>query len=162
MKKFFLVVLIILTTYVFLGIASIDKRYFVCPIEYKNDIIVRNDAGGNGVFAATRSGGRRLHKGIDLLADVGTPVLAAKSGKIISAAQNFGMGKYVIVQHKNDVITVYGHLSEILVRKNDYVGQGQVIGKVGRTGNARYRSILSHLHFEVRKNGIPQDPLEYI
>jgi len=161
MKKIILIILIILMISVFLGIAAMDKQYFICPIEYKSDIIIRNDQGGDGSFASSRSG-RRMHKGIDLLADEGTLVLAAKSGRVISATQNRGMGKYVIIQHRDNIITIYGHLSEIFVRKNDYLRQGQVIGSVGRTGNARYRSILSHLHFEIRKNGIPQDPLGYI
>jgi len=161
MKKILLIILIILSTSVFLGLASMDKQYFICPIEYKSDIIIRQDTGGDGLFAANRSG-RRMHKGIDLLADEGVPVLAAKSGKVVSATQNRGMGKYVIIRHSNNIITIYGHLSKILVQKNDYLRQGQVVGRVGRTGNARYKSILSHLHFEIRENGIPQDPLGYI
>jgi murein DD-endopeptidase MepM/ murein hydrolase activator NlpD len=103
-----------------------------------------------------------MHKGIDLLAAKGTPVLAAKSGKVICATQNRGMGKYIIIRHSDNIITIYGHLSEILVRKDDYLRQGQVIGKVGRTGNAGNRNIMSHLHFEIRQNGVPQDPLGYI
>ena len=161
MKKILLIILIILSTSVFLGLVSMDKQYFICPIEYKSDIIIRNDNRGDGLFASSRSG-RRIHKGIDLLADEGSPVLAAKSGKVVSATQNRGMGKYVIIRHRNNVITIYGHLSEIFVRKYDYLRQGQVIGSVGRTGNARYRDILPHLHCEIRKNGIAQDPLEYI
>lgn len=161
MKKILLIILIIASVYVFLGLASMDKRYFVCPIEYKSDIIIRNDDRGDGLFATSRSG-RRIHKGIDLLAEVGTPVLSAKSGRVISATRNRGMGKYVIVRHRGNIITIYGHLSEIYVRKNDYVRQGEVIGSVGKTGNARFGGILPHLHFEIRKNGVPQDPLEYI
>ncbi len=161
MKKILLITLILLSTSIFLGLSSMDKQYFICPIGYKSDIIIRNDNRGDGLFAASRSG-RRMHKGIDLLADVGAPVLAAKSGKVVSATRNRGMGKYVIIRHSNNIITIYGHLSEIIVRKNEYVRQGQVIGSVGRTGNARYSDILTHLHFEIRKNGIPQDPLEYI
>ena len=58
-------------------------------------------------------------------------------------------------------ITVYGHLLYFFVRRDDYVRQGQVIGRVGKTGNARAIDMLPHLHFEVRENGVPQDPLEY-
>ncbi|PIQ84869.1 MAG: hypothetical protein COV73_06580 [Candidatus Omnitrophica bacterium CG11_big_fil_rev_8_21_14_0_20_43_6] len=103
-----------------------------------------------------------MHNGLDLLAKVGTPVCTAKSGKVISATQNRGMGKYVIVKHRDNIITIYGHLANIFVRRNDYVRQGQVIGGVGKTGNARPSDMLPHLHFEIRKNGVPQDPLEYI
>lgn len=160
-RRILLVFLILICVYVFLGISSLDKQYFVCPIEYKNDLIIRHDLRGNGSFASNRSG-RRIHKGLDLLAKVGTPVYAAKSGKVISASQNPGMGKHVILRHREGMITIYGHLSSIAVQKGDYVRQGTVIGSVGKTGNAAARDMLPHLHFEVRKNGVPQDPLEYI
>ena len=144
-----------------LGLAGMDKQYFICPIEYKNDIIIRNDNRGDGLFASARRG-RRIHQGLDLLADVGTVVCTAKSGKVISATQNKGMGKYIIIRHRDNIITIYGHLSNIFVHRDDYVRQGQIIGRVGKTGNARAAGVLPHLHFEIRKNGIPQDPLEYI
>ena len=161
MKKILLVILLLSTVYIFVGLTSLDKQYFICPVRYKNDILVRHDNHGDGLFASDRSG-NRIHKGIDLLAKVGTPVLAAKSGQVLAATQNRGMGKYVIIRHKYNIISIYGHLSELDVRKHDYVIQGEVIGKVGKTGNAAYRDMLSHLHFEIRKNGIPQDPLHYI
>jgi len=161
MRKILLIILILTAAFVFLGLARMDKQYFICPVEYKNDIIIRNDNRGGGLFASSRSG-NRIHKGIDLLADVGLPVLTARSGKVISATSNRGMGKYVIVRHRGNIITIYGHLSEIYVHKNEYVRQGQIIGSVGKTGNARPADMLPHLHFEIRKNGIPQDPLEYI
>ena len=161
MKKILLAILILVSFSIFLGLAALDKRYFICPIAYKSDIVIRNDNRGDGLFASSRSG-RRMHKGIDLLADVGTPILAAKNGQVVSATQNRGMGKYVIIRHRDNIITIYGHLSEIDVRKNDSVRQGQIIGKVGKTGNARSCDILPHLHFEIRKNGIPEDPLKYI
>ena len=160
-KNFLLIILILVCASLFLGLAKMDKQYFVCPIEYKNDIIVRNDHRGDGLFASSRSG-RRIHKGLDLLADVGTVVYAAKSGRVVSSTQNKGMGKYIIIRHRDNIITIYGHLSNIFVRKNDYVRQGQVIGSVGKTGNARPADMLPHLHFEIRKNGVPLDPLEYI
>ncbi|MDP2927573.1 MAG: M23 family metallopeptidase [Candidatus Omnitrophota bacterium] len=160
-KKILLIILILICVCVFLGLAWMDKQYFICPIEYKNDIIIRNDNRGDGLFASARSG-RRIHKGLDLLADVGTVVYAAKSGKVISATQNKGMGKYIIIRHRDNIITIYGHLSNIFVRRDDYVRQGRVIGSVGKTGNARTVDMLPHLHFEIRKNGVPLDPLEYI
>lgn len=160
-KIFLLIILILICSAVFLGLAGMDKRYFICPIKYKNDLLIRNDFRGDGLFASSRSG-RRIHKGLDLLADVGTPVRAAKSGQVVSATQNKGMGKYVIIQHRDNYITIYGHLSNIFTRKGDHLRQGQVIGSVGKTGNARSKDMLPHLHFEIRKNGIPRDPLEYI
>ena len=138
-----------------------DKQYFICPIKYKSDIIIRNDNRGDGLFAASRSG-RRIHKGLDLLAQVGTVVYATKSGRVVSATQNKGMGKYIIIRHRDNIISIYGHLSDIFIGKGDYVRQGQLIGSVGKTGNARAADMLPHLHFEIRKDGVPQDPLEYI
>jgi murein DD-endopeptidase MepM/ murein hydrolase activator NlpD len=161
MKKTLLVILIVVLASMSMGLAFMDKQYFICPIEYKGNIIIRNDNYGDGLFASSRSG-RRMHKGLDLFADVGSPVFTAKSGKIVSATQNHGMGKYIIIRHRGNIITIYGHLSAIFVQKNAYVRQGQVIGSVGKTGNAGNRQILPHLHFEIRKNGVPQDPLEYI
>lgn len=161
MQKFLIIILIIVLALVSFGLTLMDKQYFICPIEYKSDILIRKDNRGDGLFASSRSG-RRIHKGIDLLAPVGTPVITAKSGKVVSATQNRGMGKYVIIRHRGNLITIYGHLSEILTRKGNYVRQGQVIGSVGKTGNAKSRDMLPHLHFEIRKNGVPQDPLEYI
>lgn len=161
MKKIFLVILILAVAYIFVNLALLDKQYFACPIKYKSDLVIRQDNYGNGLFASDRSG-KRIHKGIDLLSKVGTPVLATKSGRVLAATQNRGMGKYVIIQHKHNTISIYGHLSEINVRKYDYVSQGQVVGKVGKTGNAANRNMLPHLHFEIRKNGVPQDPLQYL
>ncbi|MFH0918443.1 MAG: M23 family metallopeptidase [Candidatus Omnitrophota bacterium] len=160
-RRMLLIILIVICVWVFLGLGWTDKQYFVCPIEYKNDLIIRNDHRGEGAFASSRSG-RRIHKGLDLLAQVGTSVCTAKSGKVVSATQNKGMGKYIIIRHRDNIITIYGHLSNIFVRKGDNVRQGQVIGSVGKTGNARAAGMLPHLHFEIRKNGVPQDPLEYI
>jgi murein DD-endopeptidase MepM/ murein hydrolase activator NlpD len=150
-----------LPLYLIISIYFLDKQYFLCPIEYKGNFIVRNDNRGDGFFAAKRNGGR-MHNGVDLFAETGTPVLAARSGKVIAAEHSRGMGNYVIIGHPGDIITLYGHLSGFCVLENDFVRQGQVIGSVGKTGNANYRDIQPHLHFEVRKEGIPQDPLKYL
>ena len=72
------------------------------------------------------------------------------------------MGKYVIIRHWGGYTTVYGHLDKIYVRKYQRVSRGRAIGTVGRTGNARYSGIQPHLHFEIKRKGIPQDPLDYI
>lgn len=160
-KKILFIILVFICVLVFLGFSEMDKQYLICPVEYKNDIVIRNDQRGGGLFASSRSG-RRTHQGLDLLADVGTLVYAAKRGKVASATQNKGMGKYIIIRHPDNLVTVYGHLLNIFVRRNDHVRQGQVIGSVGKTGNARAVDMLPHLHFEIRKNGAPQDPLEYI
>jgi murein DD-endopeptidase MepM/ murein hydrolase activator NlpD len=161
MKKIFLFLLIALAVYLAGTFYYMDRVYFFCPVKYEGDILIRSDRHGNGYFAAQRSG-RRLHKGIDLFAEVGEPVYASRSGKVVSARQNKGMGKYIIIRHRGRLMTIYGHLSEIGVKKGCFVRQGDFIGRVGKTGNARLRDIQPHLHFEVRKNGMPEDPLEYL
>jgi len=161
MKKIFLFLLIFLPIYLFISLYFLDKAYFLSPVEYKRDIIIRSDNRGDGFFAADRSG-NRIHEGIDLFAKIGTPVLASRGGMVMAAGENNGMGKYVIIKHSDNITTRSGHLSRIYVHKNEFVCQGQVIGAVGKTGNANLRDIQPHLHFEIRKNGIPQDPLEYL
>ena len=161
MKKILLFLLTILPIYLLASLYFLDKDYFLSPIEYKRDIIIRSDSRGEGFFAADRNG-KRVHEGIDLFAEVDTPVLASRFGIVISAKQNQGMGNYIRIKHFGNMITIYGHLSNIYVVKGQFVRQGQVIGSVGKSGNANYRDIQPHLHFEVRKNGIPQDPLPYL
>jgi len=68
----------------------------------------------------------------------------------------------VEIRHLEGFTTIYGHLSEIKARKGQFVLRGQLIGLVGKTGNARYPDILPHLHFELRQNGPPVDPLLYL
>jgi murein DD-endopeptidase MepM/ murein hydrolase activator NlpD len=161
MKKTLLFLLIILPIFIILILYFISACTFACPIKYRNGIIVRSDARGDGFFGSERNG-NRFHEGVDLLAEVGTPVLAAASGKVIAAKRTKGMGKFVIIRHPRGISTLYGHLSEICVRKGQFVRQGQIIGRVGKTGNANYRNIQPHLHFEVMKDRVPQDPLEYL
>jgi murein DD-endopeptidase MepM/ murein hydrolase activator NlpD len=72
------------------------------------------------------------------------------------------MGKFVILKHPGGITTIYGHLSDIYVGEKEFVRQGTAVGAVGKTGNANSREILTHLHFEVRKNNSPQDPLIYL
>jgi len=162
MKKIFAAVLVISLICITLGIYFLDKEYFISPVGYSaGEVIVRNDSGGGGSFASHRNGHRK-HGGLDLLADMYTPVLAARCGVVIAATSNNGMGKYVIIRHFDGMATLYGHLSRIYVTKTALVRQGQVIGAVGKTGNARGANILPHLHFEVRLSGITQDPTQYL
>lgn len=137
-----------------------DRVPFLSPIEYTGALPIRNDWRGKGDFGARRSGNRR-HEGIDILAPLGTPVRAAKGG-IAFSQSNKGMGNFVKIQHKNNMVTVYGHLSKTYIKPIQRVRQGQLIGEVGKSGNAKYNGIKPHLHFEVRINGIPVDPKKYI
>ncbi len=97
------------------------------------------------------------HRAIDVAAPVGTTVTAADRGRVIRAGwSDNGYGNLVIVDHNIDYVTVYAHLSEVLVEAGDIVGQGQIIGRVGSTGN----STGPHLHFEIRDFGRRVDPIE--
>lgn len=143
------------------GCYLFDRRQFLSPIYHSGDLPIREDAYGEGDFGAKRRG-RRLHLGVDILAPVGTPVYAAKCGLVINAETNHGLGQYVEILHRGGLVTIYGHLSRLDVYQGQRVCQGDKIGEVGKTGNARNRLILPHLHFEVRKYGIPQDPMLYL
>ncbi len=98
---------------------------------------------------------RRMHKGIDVKVYVGDTIRAAFSGKVrIVKYERRGYGKYVVLRHDNGLETIYGHLSKQLVKVNDYVEAGDVIGLGGNTG----RSTGSHLHFETRFMGEAINP----
>ncbi|RKY32065.1 MAG: hypothetical protein DRP74_03430 [Candidatus Omnitrophota bacterium] len=161
-KKLLLILLIVLPVYILISLYYLDKQYFVYPIDYNKDLIIRSDKWGEGFFGARRSGGKRQHNGLDLLAEIGTPVLAARSGIVKDATRSRGMGNYVVLSHGENITTIYGHLSKIHVNKNELVRQGQIIGEVGKTGNANHREILPHLHFEIRVDNSPRDPLNYL
>lgn len=102
---------------------------------------------------------RDNHKGLDIGASKGTPILAAASGTVIYAGYNSsGYGYHVIISHGNNVQTLYGHCSSLLVSAGEKVSQGELIARVGSTGI----STGNHLHFEVRVNGVAQDPQNYV
>ena len=100
------------------------------------------------------------HTGLDVGGPVGTGLYAAKAGTITRSqcGWNGGYGCYIIIDHGSGVTTLYGHASQLFVSVGDYVSQGQTIAAMGSTG----RSTGSHLHFEVRVNGVRQNPLRYI
>ena len=104
------------------------------------------------------TGRQELHEGLDIAARLGTPVVAPADGIVIYARYERSFGNTIIIDHGYGFSTLYGHLSEIYVRPGDRVKRGQVIGAVGNTG----RSTGPHLHYEVRKNGVPVDPRDYI
>lgn len=103
----------------------------------------------------------KMHGGIDIGAPSGTPIHAAASGKVICAAwRSGGSGNTVIIDHGGGITTLYFHIVNggFLVKEGQIVSAGDVIAKVGSTG----LSTGPHLHFEVRKNGVRQDPLNYV
>ncbi|HEY4194380.1 MAG TPA: M23 family metallopeptidase, partial [Mucilaginibacter sp.] len=98
------------------------------------------------------------HPGIDFKGAKGDPVHVTADGKVVFTGRKGGYGNCIIVQHKNDFQTLYGHLSHINVEEGQAVSTGDVIGKVGSTG----RSTGSHLHYEVRKSGKPVNPVKFL
>jgi murein DD-endopeptidase MepM/ murein hydrolase activator NlpD len=100
----------------------------------------------------------RMHEGIDIGAPYGAPIHAAASGTIIYCGWESGYGNLTVIDHGGNLATAYGHQSSIAVACGQQVSQGQVIGYVGSTGH----STGPHLHFEVRINGAPVDPMGYL
>jgi murein DD-endopeptidase MepM/ murein hydrolase activator NlpD len=100
----------------------------------------------------------RLHAGVDIAVPAGTPIRAAASGTVAMAGWMGGYGQYTCIQHGGGVATCYAHQSSIGVGSGASVKQGQVIGAVGCTGHC----FGDHLHFEVRINGSPVDPMGYL
>jgi murein DD-endopeptidase MepM/ murein hydrolase activator NlpD len=100
----------------------------------------------------------RLHAGIDIGVPYGTPIHAAASGTVVLAGWTGGYGNYTCIDHGGGMATCYAHQSSYAVSNGAHVSQGQVIGYVGSTGH----SFGAHLHFEVRINGNPVDPLGYL
>ncbi|PLZ87933.1 peptidase M23 [Fischerella thermalis CCMEE 5196] len=134
----------------------------------RNSVIIR----GTGMFAyptdaPTSShfgwrvhpilGYRRFHAGQDFAASYGSKIRSADSGTVIFAGWYGGYGKAAIINHGNGLTTLYGHTSELYVSEGQTVKRGQAIAAVGSTG----LSTGPHLHFEVRKNGTPVDPMNY-
>ena len=98
------------------------------------------------------------HSGVDIGVDYGTPVHAADSGVVVEAGWISGYGYAVVIDHGNGLSTLYGHNESLNVSSGQSVSQGQVIAYAGSTGN----STGPHVHFEVRSNGDPVDPLSYL
>ncbi len=104
------------------------------------------------------SGKRAFHGGIDLAVPENTEVVSCGSGKIVKAGHNRTNGNFIIIDHRNKYKSYYGHLSQLLVKKDDEVKKGQVIGLSGNTG----MSTGPHLHFQITLDGKTIDPLTII
>ncbi len=102
--------------------------------------------------------GRGVHQGVDIAAAPGQPVRASADGVVMQAGEIGGLGQAVFIAHGFGITTRYGHMSRIDVRPGQRVKRGDVIGRVGNTG----RSTGYHLHYEVRVDGEPVNPLAYI
>ncbi|MBI5286834.1 MAG: M23 family metallopeptidase, partial [Deltaproteobacteria bacterium] len=103
--------------------------------------------------------GRIKHDGIDIAAMAGTPVLAGDDGEVMYSANTVrGYGNMIIIKHHGNFFTIYAHNEENLVKVGDMVKKGDVIAKVGNTGNTSGY----HLHFEIRNSGRPRNPLFFL
>ncbi|MCI0409294.1 MAG: LysM peptidoglycan-binding domain-containing M23 family metallopeptidase [Acidobacteria bacterium] len=100
-------------------------------------------------------GKHRHHEGIDIDGVLGQRIRAAGAGRVLEAGREGRYGNAILIDHGEGLTTFYAHASKLLVRTGDPVKQGEVIGEVGRSGNARG----THLHFEARRNGRPVNPL---
>jgi len=103
-------------------------------------------------------GRKRFHEGIDIAASYGEDIKAAAKGTVVLAKSYNGYGRAAIIDHGHGITTLYGHTSELLVKEGQIVNKGEVIAKVGSSG----RSTGPHLHFEIRINNEPVDPLKYL
>ena len=104
------------------------------------------------------TGLRAMHEGVDFPSPVGTPIMAAASGIVLSAEWHPEYGNLIEIDHGNDMTTRYAHASKLLVKAGEVVKRGQRIAEVGSTG----RSTGPHLHFEVRFHGIAQNPNRFL
>jgi murein DD-endopeptidase MepM/ murein hydrolase activator NlpD len=99
----------------------------------------------------------RMHNGIDFVAKLGTPIYASGNGTIYEAERNSSFGNVVKINHGFGYETIYAHLSKIAVTKGKRVKRGDIIGYMGSTG----LSVSTHLHYEVLKNGVNVDPVNF-
>lgn len=102
--------------------------------------------------------GRRNHGGIDITAPMGTPVVATHDGEVTFAGRQGRYGLLVVIQHEDGLTSMYSHLQKIKTKVGKKVKQGQRVGLMGRSGNATG----PHLHFEIRRDGVPIDPLSIL
>ena len=99
-----------------------------------------------------------MHDGVDIAADTGTEILAFADGKVDYIGESEAYGQYFQLRHSNGVTTFYAHCSELLVQKGEHVKMGEVVARVGSSGN----TTGPHLHMEMKKEGRFIDPLPYI
>lgn len=102
--------------------------------------------------------GREFHKGVDIVAKRGAPVVASADGVVTFCGPKGSYGKTIVIDHGHGIVTSYAHLSKTLVNQGNYVKRGDTVGLVGSTG----RSTGPHVHYEVRLNGMPVNPQKYV
>ena len=112
----------------------------------------------NGVLIGKFASNGSLNKGIDIAGDLGQPVFAASGGAVVYAGSGLrGYGELIIIKHSDTYVSAYGHNRRLLVREGQQVKAGQAIAEMGSTGTDRVK-----LHFEIRRQGKPVDPLQFL
>ncbi|MGD9368027.1 MAG: M23 family metallopeptidase [Desulfobacteraceae bacterium] len=104
------------------------------------------------------TGRKELHKGLDIATREGTPIIAPADGVVTYSGKKWLIGNMITIDHGYGMVTRYGHISKLIKKKGNRVKRGEVIALVGNTG----RSTGPHLHYEVRLNGVPVNPVKYI
>lgn len=103
-------------------------------------------------------GGRQFHKGLDISARMGTPIIAPAEGSVSQSGPDGAYGNSVEIDHGGGIVTKYAHMQRSIVKPGQWIKRGEVIGYVGMSG----RTTGPHLHYEVRINGVPVNPMRYI
>ena len=112
----------------------------------------------NGVLIGKFASNGSLNKGIDIAGDLGQPVFAASDGAVVYAGSGLrGYGELIIIKHNDTYVSAYGHNRRLVVREGQQVKAGQTIAEMGSTGTDRVK-----LHFEIRRQGKPVDPLQFL
>ena len=146
---------------------ELDFNHLISQLEKKKNILAATpsirpvDGWITSKFGYRKSpftGKRDFHAGLDIANRPGTKIIATADGKVTYAARKIFIGNLVTLDHGYGKQTKYGHLKKILVKRGQKVKRGEVIGLLGNTG----RSTGPHLHYEVRINGTPVNPLKYI
>lgn len=133
---------------------KLSRTPSVLPVKGE-DVWLSSDF-GNRVNPVT--GRREFHTGLDVAGGYKTPVIAPADGVVVSIDKNRILGKNLRIRHRKDLLTTYGHLHSIAVKKEERVGRGDVIGYMGNTG----RSTGTHVHYEVVEGDEARDPIQYI
>ncbi|MEC7617725.1 MAG: M23 family metallopeptidase [Bacteroidota bacterium] len=140
---------------------ALDKEVLLSAIpsiQPINNEDLRRMASGYGWRTDPFTKTRRKHKGMDFSAPTGTPIYATSDGKVIRVdGRAPGYGKHIRIDHGFGYVTLYAHLSKYNVRRGQEVKRGDVIGFVGNTG----RSVAPHLHYEIRKDGVAVNPINF-
>ncbi len=145
------------------GSASVRSALVILPVAPSAPVAIHSPLDGRitSTFGSRRdpiNGHHRVHQGVDIAAPQGTPIGAAAAGTVVFAGRRGGYGKTVMIEQADGRQTRYAHADHLLVKAGDQVVAGQVIATVGSTGH----STGPHLHFEIRENGQPVNPLTTI